>query len=73
MLDIVFRLEREFGIKNPHGELFPHSIFRGDPDLVSDYLRASIEDLPRGTFDCPHEGGRRGSLREEKAGSCFHE
>ena len=35
-LDIVFRLEREFGIKIPHGELFPDSIFRGGPDLVSD-------------------------------------
>ena len=35
-LDIVFRLEREFGIKVPRGELFPDSVFRGDPDLVSD-------------------------------------
>src|SRR3954468_4780191 len=35
-LDIVFRLEREFGIKIPRGELFPDSIFGGDPDLVSD-------------------------------------
>jgi len=35
-LDIVFRLEREFAIKIPRGELFPDSIFRGDPDLVSD-------------------------------------
>ena len=35
-LDIVFRLEREFGIKIPRGELFPDSIFRGDPDFVSD-------------------------------------
>jgi acyl carrier protein len=26
-LDIVFRLEREFGIKIPRGELFPESIF----------------------------------------------
>src|SRR5580692_4295822 len=34
-LDIVFRLEREFGIKIPRGELFPESIFQGDPDLVS--------------------------------------
>jgi acyl carrier protein len=34
-LDIVFRLEREFGIKIPRGELFPESIFRGDPELVS--------------------------------------
>src|SRR6187397_2214075 len=33
-LDIVFRLEREFGIKIPRGELFPDSIFEGDPDLV---------------------------------------
>ena len=33
-LDIVFRLEREFGIKIPRGELFPESIFQGDPDLV---------------------------------------
>jgi acyl carrier protein len=35
-LDIVFRLEREFGIKIPRGELFPESVFQGDPDFVSD-------------------------------------
>jgi acyl carrier protein len=35
-LDIVFRLEREFGITIPRGELFPESIFQGDPDLVRD-------------------------------------
>src|SRR5438128_4666703 len=33
-LDIVFRLEREFGIKIPRNELFPESIFQGDPDFV---------------------------------------
>ena len=33
-LDIVFRLEREFGIKIPRGELFPESSFQGDPDFV---------------------------------------
>ena len=33
-LDIVFRLEREFGIKIPRGELFPESIFQGDDDMV---------------------------------------
>src|ERR1700739_4882227 len=33
-LDIVFRLEREFGIKIPRGELFPESVFQGDPDFV---------------------------------------
>ena len=35
-LDIVFRLEREFGIKIPRNELFPESIFSGDPDFVKD-------------------------------------
>src|SRR5438876_10960828 len=35
-LDIVFRLEREFGIKIPRGELFPESIFQGDPDFVQE-------------------------------------
>jgi len=34
-LDIVFRLEREFGIKIPRGELFPESIFQGDPEFVN--------------------------------------
>src|SRR4051795_5020483 len=35
-LDIVFRLEREFSIKIPRGELFPDSIFQHDPDLVQE-------------------------------------
>src|SRR6266508_3023965 len=35
-LDIVFRLEREFNIKIPRGELFPESIFSGDPEFVQD-------------------------------------
>src|SRR5262245_16145394 len=34
MLDIVFRLEREFEIRIPRGELFPESIFQGDPNGV---------------------------------------
>src|SRR5436190_72241 len=33
-LDIVFRLEREFAIEIPRGELFPEAIFQGDPDYV---------------------------------------
>src|SRR6266702_4551165 len=33
-LDIVFRLEREFDIKIPRNELFPESIFQGDPEFV---------------------------------------
>jgi len=35
-LDIIFRLERGFGIKIPRGELFPESIFQGDPEFVTD-------------------------------------
>ena len=35
-LDIVFRLEREFAIKIPRGELFPESVFQGSPDFVRD-------------------------------------
>jgi acyl carrier protein len=35
-LDIVFRLEREFGIVIPRGELFPESVFQGDPEFVQE-------------------------------------
>src|SRR5437763_7395120 len=35
-LDIVFRLEKQFGIKIPREELFPESIFQGDPKFVTD-------------------------------------
>src|SRR5437867_13276481 len=35
-LDIVFRLEREFGIKIPRGELFPEYIFQGDSEFVQE-------------------------------------
>jgi len=31
-LDIVFRLEREFGMRIPRGELFPESVFQSEPD-----------------------------------------
>ena len=35
MLDIVFRLEREFNLgKIDRNELFPESIFQGDPEFV---------------------------------------
>ena len=33
-LDVLFRLEREFGLRIPRGELFPESIFQGDPAFV---------------------------------------
>jgi acyl carrier protein len=35
-LDIVFRLERQFNLKIPREELFPESIFSGDPKFVTD-------------------------------------
>ena len=35
-LDIVFRLEREFGIKIPRDELFPESVFQGNAQFVTD-------------------------------------
>ena len=34
-LDIVFRLERNFGIKIPRGELFPEN-FVSDPEMIHD-------------------------------------
>src|SRR5213592_1689144 len=35
-LDIVFRLEKQFGVKIPREELFPEAIFAGDPSFVTD-------------------------------------
>src|SRR6516162_8716093 len=59
-LDIVFRLEREFGITIPRGELFPESVFQGDPDFVREgrvtdqgmgELRARMPYADLGDFD----------------------
>ncbi len=46
-LDIVFRLEREFGIKIPRNELFPEAVLQGDPDIVQNgkVTPKGIEDL----------------------------
>jgi acyl carrier protein len=35
-LDILFRLEREFGIRIERSELFPESIFQGNSEFVRD-------------------------------------
>jgi acyl carrier protein len=59
-LDIVFRLEREFGIKVPRGELFPESVFQGDPEFVREgrvtdqgmgELRSRMPYADLGAFD----------------------
>jgi acyl carrier protein len=34
-LDIVFRLEKQFGVPIPREELFPEAIFQGDPAFVA--------------------------------------
>ena len=46
-LDIVFRLEKQFGVKIPREELFPESIFQGDPGLVASgkVTAAGIQEL----------------------------
>ena len=45
-LDIVFRLERNFGIKIPRGELFPENVVT-DPDMIKDGMLTSkgVEEL----------------------------
>jgi acyl carrier protein len=45
-LDIVFRLERNFGIKIPRGELFPENVVT-DPDMIKDgkLTTKGIEEL----------------------------
>ena len=46
-LDIVFRLEKNFDVKIPRGELFPENLTAGDPNLVNDGVvtEAGIEEL----------------------------
>ena len=46
-LDIVFRLERQFNLKIPREDLFPESIFQGDPQFVTDgkVNEAGIKEL----------------------------
>lgn len=70
-LDIVFRLEREFGIKIPRGELFPESIFQGDPELVQNgrvtdkglaELKAKMPFADLGEFERDPELSKIGDL-----------
>jgi acyl carrier protein len=70
-LDIVFRLEREFGIKIPRGELFPDSIFQGDPEFVQDgrvtdnglrELRSRLPFADLSSFEADPQVSRLGDL-----------
>jgi acyl carrier protein len=55
-LDIVFRLEKNFGIKIPRGELFPENL-AADPSLVADGkvtedgIAALREKMPHADID----------------------
>jgi acyl carrier protein len=60
LIDIVFRLEREFEIEIPVGELFPESVFEGDAEFVRDgrvtdqgmgELRSRMPYADLGAFD----------------------
>lgn len=48
-LDIVFRLEKNFGIKIPRGDLFPDEKLFTDPDFVQDgkMTEAGLAELRR--------------------------
>ena len=70
-LDIVFRLEREFGITIPRGELFPESIFQGNPQFVENgkvtaqglaELRARMPFADLGEFEKDPQLGQVGDL-----------
>jgi acyl carrier protein len=70
-LDIVFRLEREFGIKIPRDELFPESVFQGDPEFVQygrvidkglRELRARMPFADLSSFEADPQVSRLGDL-----------
>jgi acyl carrier protein len=47
-LDIVFRLEKEFGIKIPRGDLFPDNLFTNEQYVQNGKLTAAgVEELRR--------------------------
>ncbi len=48
-LDIVFRLEKNFGIKIPRGELFPENLASADSGFVADGIvtASGIEEMKR--------------------------
>jgi acyl carrier protein len=70
-LDVVFRLERVFGVRISRDELFPESIFAGDPDCVQDgrvtakgleLLRQTMPLADLGKFEQDPDASRLGDL-----------
>lgn len=71
-LDIMFRLEREFGLsKIDKNELFPESVFQGDPKFVQNgrvtpeglaELRARMPYADTGTFEKDPQFDKIGDL-----------
>jgi acyl carrier protein len=60
LLEIMFRLENEFGIDIPESALFPRSVFQGNPDFVREdrvtdegmsELRSRMPYADLGAFD----------------------
>lgn len=71
LLDMVFRLEREFDIQLSSDELFPTGIFRGDDGYVENGiitekgLNKLKEVIPYGDFS------KLGDLRQENVSKVF--
>jgi acyl carrier protein len=69
-LDIVFRLEREFGIKIPRGELFAEAAFRDDAGLdeggrMTDEGVAMLRSqMPYADLSCLERGRRMGKVTD---------
>ncbi len=65
-LDIVFRLERNFGIKIPRGELFPENLM-ADPEWVADgkLTTKGVEELKTRLPYRRHLEARGRSLRRQ--------
>jgi acyl carrier protein len=62
-LDIMFRLEKEFGIKIPKGEMMPENL-SGDPSLVANGVLTE-KGLSIIAEKMPHAAGELAALRAD--------
>ena len=53
-LDVSFRLEREFGIRIPQGELFPENVFQADYDICVKDGKITPYGVDKLEFAVPH-------------------